>query len=36
MPMSNSISQEWINEFEKEVIGDIYDIVVIRQHELIK
>ena len=35
MPISNSISQEWIDEFEKEVIGDIYDIVVIRQHKLL-
>lgn len=36
IPVSSSISQEWIDEFEKEVIGDIYDIVVIRQHKLIK
>jgi hypothetical protein len=36
MPITNSISQEWIDEFEKEVVGDIYDIVAIRQHKLIK
>lgn len=36
IPISSSISQEWIDEFEKEVVGDIYDIVAIRQHKLIK
>ena len=25
MPMSSAISQEWIDEFDKEVIGDIYN-----------
>ena len=25
MPISSAISQEWIDEFDKEVIGDIYN-----------
>jgi uncharacterized phage protein (TIGR01671 family) len=25
MPMSSAIGQEWIDEFDKEVIGDIYN-----------
>lgn len=33
MPISSAISQEWIDEFDKEVIGDIYNNKNVKQVE---